>query len=477
MEREIVIGLEVHTELKTKSKIFCSCSTAFGSDPNTNTCPICLGMPGVLPVLNWQVVEYAMKAAVALNCKVQQYSKFDRKNYFYPDLPKGYQISQFDYPIAKNGYIEIVANGETKKIRINRIHMEEDAGKLLHDEYSGDSLVDYNRTGVPLLEIVSEADLRSPEEAKEYMMKMRSILEYIDVSDCKMEEGSLRCDANISLRPYGQVNFGTKTELKNINSFKAVQKALEYEVMRQNKVLDEGGTIMQETRRWDETRGITLPMRSKEQAHDYRYFPEPDLVSVIVDKPWLNEVEAAMPELPDQKMDRFVNEFGLPVYDAEILTGSRKLAEYFEECVKLYNDPKTVGNWIMVDLMKNLNTSGISIDECKITPQHLTDMLRMMEKGIISGKIAKTVFDEMFSSGKAAEVIVKEQNLVQITDTAALEKMIDEVIAANPKSVADFKSGKEKAFGFFVGQIMRATKGKANPEVTNKILREKLAKL
>jgi len=474
MEREVVIGLEVHVELKTKSKIFCSCSTEFGDSPNTNTCPICLGMPGVLPVLNKQVVEYAMRAGLALNCEIQNYSKFDRKNYFYPDLPKGYQISQYDYPIARNGYIEINIDGQPKKIRINRIHMEEDAGKLIHEEGAAASLVDYNRTGVPLIEIVSEADIRSPEEAREYLTKLKSILEYVGVSDCKMEEGSLRCDANVSLRPKGATYFGTKTELKNMNSFKSVQRGLEYEVLRQNKVLDEGGQITQETRRWDETKGITVPMRSKEEAHDYRYFPEPDLVSVIIDEAWLERTKKEMPELPDVKQRRFIDEFGLPEYDAKVITASKALSEFFEECVRLYNDPKTVSNWVMGDLMKNLNNSKISISECKITPQHLAGMLQLLERGVISGTIAKTVFDEMFATGKTAEKIVEEKNLVQITDTAELEKMIDEVLANNPKSVKDFKNGKEKALGFLVGQVMRQTKGKANPEIVNKILREKL---
>ncbi|MPL65632.1 Aspartyl/glutamyl-tRNA(Asn/Gln) amidotransferase subunit B [bioreactor metagenome] len=477
MDYEIVIGLEVHSELKTKSKIFCGCSTAFGSAQNTNVCPVCLGLPGVLPVINEKVVEFAIKAGVALNCEILPFSKFDRKNYYYPDLPKNFQTSQYDLPIAVNGYLDIEVNGEQKRIGITRVHMEEDAGKLVHAgsiASSDHSLVDYNRTGVPLIEIVSEPDMRSPEEAKAYLEKMKAILQYIDVSDCKMEEGSLRCDANISLRPHGTETLGTKTEIKNLNSFKSVQKGLEYEAARHEEVLDEGGKIIQETRSWDDANGVTVSLRTKEQAHDYRYFPEPDLVPIIVDPETVEEIRKNLPELPDARQARLTGDYGLSSYDAGVITSSRALADYFDEMVKLKVDAKTTANWLMGELLKHLNNANIDIDACPITPPNLAELIGLIEKGTISNKIAKTVFEEMWTTGKDAALIVKEKGMVQISDAGEITGIIDKVIADNPQSVADFKAGKEKAIGFLVGQIMKQTKGRANPEMVNKLLRERL---
>lgn len=474
MEYGIVIGLEVHAELKTKSKIFCGCSNEFGGEPNTHVCPICLGMPGVLPVLNKSVLEFAMRAGMAVNCEISRYSKFDRKNYFYPDLPKAYQISQFDLPICKNGYIDIEVAGETKRIRINRIHMEEDAGKLIHTEGYGTTAVDVNRCGVPLIEIVSEADMRSPQEAYEYLTKLKSILEYTEVSDCKMQEGSLRCDANISLRPKGQEEFGTRAELKNMNSFKGVLKGLEYEVKRQREILESGDKVVQETRRWDDEKGITSSMRGKEEAHDYRYFPDPDLVPIEVDEEWLQRIKEELPELPDARKKRLIEEDGLPEYDAGVITASKGLASFYDGCMNGYHNAKVVSNWIMGELSMYLNENNMEIDECKIAPAQLAEMLKLIDNGTISGKIAKTVFAEMFASGKDPEVIIKEKGLVQISDEGELAKMVEEVIANNPKSVEDYHNGKQKAVGFLVGQIMKATRGKANPALVNKLLKEKL---
>ncbi|GAV23908.1 Asp-tRNA(Asn)/Glu-tRNA(Gln) amidotransferase subunit GatB [Carboxydothermus pertinax] len=477
---EAVIGLEVHVELKTNTKIFCNCSTEFGGEPNSHVCPVCLGLPGVLPVLNKKVVDYAIKAALALNCEVAEYCKFDRKNYYYPDLPKNYQISQYDLPLAKNGYLEIEVDGQVKRIGITRIHMEEDAGKLVHQgnlAVTPYSLVDYNRTGVPLIEIVSEPDIRTPEEARLYLEKLKAIIQYTGISDCRMEEGSLRCDANVSVRPKGQKEFGTKTEIKNMNSFKALQKALEYEISRQIEVLEEGGRIIQETRMWDEGRQVTLSMRSKEEAHDYRYFPEPDLAPVVIDREWLEEIRATLPELPDARKKRFVEQYGLTPYDAHVLTLTRELADYYEEAAKGYSNPKAVANWVINELLRLLNAAGKEITECPIKPGQITRMLELLDKGTISGKIAKTVFEEMFSSGKDPEVIVKEKGLVQITDLGELETVVAKVIASNPKAVEDYKNGKEKAIGFLVGQIMKETRGRANPDAVNQLLRDKLAKL
>ncbi|WP_188399992.1 Asp-tRNA(Asn)/Glu-tRNA(Gln) amidotransferase subunit GatB [Sporomusa sp. GT1] len=477
MKYETVIGLEVHCELKTESKIFCGCSTKFGADQNTNVCPVCLGLPGVLPVINEKVVEFAVRAGLALNCQILPFSKFDRKNYYYPDLPKNYQTSQYDLPIAVNGYLDIEVNGETKRIGITRVHMEEDAGKLVHSgtimssEYA---LVDYNRTGVPLIEIVSEPDLRSPEEAKAYLEKMRSILQYIDVSDCKMEEGSLRCDANISLRPAGTQPFGTKAELKNLNSFRSVQRGLEYEVERQTDVLEDGGRIIQETRSWDEAKGVTRSMRSKEQAHDYRYFPEPELVPIMVDPAKVESIRAQLPELPDARKARMMADHGLSAYDAETITASRAMADYFDAAVKAGAEAKAAANWLMGDVSKHLNAANIPVEACPVTAAKLAGLIALIDKGTISGKIAKTVFESMWESGKDAETIVKEQGLVQISDEGAIVAIVDGVIAANPQSVADFNAGKEKAIGFLVGQVMKQSKGRANPELVNKLLKERL---
>lgn len=477
MSYEVVIGLEVHTELKTESKIFCGCSTKFGSEQNTNVCPVCLGLPGVLPVLNEKVVDFAVRTGLALNCEILPFSKFDRKNYYYPDLPKNFQTSQSDLPIAVNGYLDIEVNGEIKRIGITRVHMEEDAGKLVHAgtiARSDYALVDYNRTGVPLLEIVSEPDIRSAEEAKAYLEKLKAILQYIDISDCKMEEGSLRCDANISLRPMGATQLGTKAELKNMNSFRSVQRGIEYEVERQAEVLDEGGRVIQETRSWDDGKGITISMRSKEQAHDYRFFPEPDLVPIVVDPARVEEIRINLPELPDARKVRLVDSHGLSSYDAEVLTASRAMADYFDQVVKLGADAKAAANWLMGDLSKHLNAGEATIDECLVTPERLAGLLALLDKGTISSKIAKTVFEEMWTSGKTAETIVQEKGLVQISDEGAIIAVVEAVIAASPQSVADYQAGKERAIGFLVGQVMKQTKGRANPELVNKLLRERM---
>lgn len=474
---ETVIGLEVHVELKTRSKIFCDSTTEFGGDPNTHVCPVCLGLPGALPVMNKTVVEYAIRAALALNCRIAGFSKFDRKNYFYPDMSKNYQISQYDLPIAEHGYLDINLDNKTKRIGITRLHMEEDTGKLVHQgtiTTTPYSLVDYNRSGVALIEIVSEPDLRSPEEARTYLEKLKAIIQYTGVSDCKMEEGSLRCDANISIRPAGIEQLGTKTEIKNLNSFRALQRALAYEVERQTDVLEEGGRIVQETRTWDEGKGVTLPLRSKEDAHDYRYFPDPDLVPMIIEQEWVEEIRRSLPELPDARRERYVKEYGLPENDAVILTNTKEMADYFEDCVSAYPNPKVVSNWVMGDLLGLLNADGVEITACKIKSEQLASMLVLIDEGTISGKIAKTVFVEMFASGKDPKDIVKEKGLVQISDEGAIIAVVDEVLAKNPKSVEDFRAGKERALGFLVGQVMKATRGKANPELVNKLLKEKL---
>ena len=474
MAYETVIGLEVHAELSTNSKIFCGCSTEFGAPPNTHTCPICLGHPGVLPVVNKQAIEFAMKAAMALNCEISTETKFDRKNYFYPDLPKAYQISQFDKPVGKNGWIDIEVNGEKKRIRINRLHLEEDAGKSTHSEQGEGTILDYNRVGVPLIEIVSEADLRSPEEAKAYLEKLKAIVQYTGVSDVKMEEGSLRCDANISLRPEGQQEFGTKTELKNMNSFRGVQRALEYEQVRQAKVLDAGEKIIQETLRWNEEQGVTISIRTKEDAHDYRYFPDPDLVDMHIDQEWIERIKAEIPELPDARKERYIGQYGLTEYDADIITSSLDLATFFDQALEYTKDAKGVANWMMGDLLGYLNANGLELKQSKITPQGLGEMIELIEKGTISSKIAKTVFKEMLESGKAPNVIVEEKGLVQISDESAIMQVVEQVIANNPQSVEDYKNGKKQAVGFLVGQVMKETKGKANPGLVNKLILEKL---
>lgn len=474
---ETVIGLEVHVELHTNSKIFCGCSTAFGAPSNTHTCPICLGHPGVLPVLNRQAVEFAMKAAMALNCEIAPVSKFDRKNYFYPDSPKAYQISQYDQPLGQNGWIDIEVNGETKRIGINRLHLEEDAGKLTHVDGGYASLVDFNRVGTPLVEIVSEPELHSPEEAKAYLEKLKAIMQYCGVSDVKMEEGSLRCDANISLRPVGQKKLGTKAELKNMNSFRGVQRGLEYEEERQAEILDDGGKVIQETRRWDEAQGRTLTMRSKEGAHDYRYFPDPDLVTLIIGDEWRARVRASIPELPDARKARYTSEYGLTNYDAEVITASKKLADLFEESLQYTKDAKSVANWIMGDLLGYLNANGLEADVSCVTGQGLGEMIGLIEKGTISSKIAKTIFKEMLDTGKAPQAIVEEKGLVQINDEGAIKSVVEQVIANNPQSVEDYRAGKQKAIGFLVGQVMKETKGKANPGLVNQLLVQCLGEL
>lgn len=472
MNYETVVGLEVHVELATKTKIFCGCSTEFGKEPNSHCCPICLGMPGTLPLMNKSVVEFAAKAGLALNCNIAEFSRFDQKCYFYPDMPKAYQISQFYIPLAKNGYIEIESDGKTKKIGIQIMHMEEDAGKLIHSEDDSFSHVDLDRAGVPLVEIVSAPDMRSSEEAWLYLNKLKTTLQYIDVSDCKMEEGSLRCDINISLRPEGSKEFGTKVEVKNLGSFRAVRRAIEYEEQRQKEILENGGTIVQETRRWDDSRGITIHMRGKV---DNRYSIEHSMAPIIIKQDWLQNIKDNLPELPNAKKERYIKDFGLPDYDADVLTSSKVLADFYEECTKHYNDPKAISNWVMVEMMSVINETGTEIEDLKFTPKQLTDMLTMIDKGTISGKIAKDVFRDMFETGKDPEVIVKEKGLVQISDEGQLESIAQEVIDNNPKSVEDYKGGKKKALGFLVGQIMKETRGKANPQMVNEILKKLLA--
>ena len=475
MEYEAIIGLEVHAQLLTESKIFCGCSTKFGAAPNTLTCPVCLGMPGVLPVLNRKVVEFTIRLALVANCKIASTSRFARKNYFYPDLPKGYQISQYELPLAQQGWIDIEVNGKSKRIGITRIHLEEDAGKLIHDETQSLSYVDFNRTGVPLVEIVSEPDLRSPEEASTFLKKLRDILRYLDICDGNMEQGSLRCDANISLRPAGSEGFGVKTEVKNMNSFRFVQRALEYEIKRQRAILEQGGTILQETRLWDSDGGVTHGMRGKEEAHDYRYFPDPDLVPVAVDEEWIEKVRSELPELPEAKKARFMKNYGLPEQDAVVLTGSKELATYYEACVERFPQPKKVSNWIMVELLRELNKDEREINHCPVTPEDLAQLLSMIDGGIISGKIAKTVFEEMYATGKAPKVIVEEKGLEQVADEGEIGKVIDSVLAAHLSQADDYRKGKEKLLGFFVGQVMKHTRGKANPKLVNEILKKKLS--
>lgn len=481
MKYEAVIGLEVHTELQTKTKIFCSCRTSFGADPNTNVCPVCLGLPGVLPVLNKKVLEYTVRAGLALNCEISRFSKFDRKNYYYPDLPKNFQTSQFDLPICEHGYLDVEVEGEKRRIRITRAHMEEDAGKLVHHGTSitdsDYSLVDYNRTGTPLLEIVSEPDMRSAKEAVAYMEKMRAILQYVGISDCRMEEGSLRCDANVSVRPVGQKELGTKTEIKNINSFKGVERAIEYEAMRQAELLEDGGKVVQETRTWDEKEGVTKSMRTKEEANDYRYFPEPDLVPFTVSDEYIENIRKSLPELPDARKERYMKEFGLSSEDAVFMTNDKDTADYFEAAVAADADPKAAVNWLMGEFASQLSTEGIEIAKAPVSAENLAGLLKLISKGTISGKIAKKVFATMWKEGGKAEDIVKAQGLVQISDTAELQKLVDEVVGNNPKAVEDFKAGKKKAVGALVGQIMKATKGKANPRVINELLNKKLQSL
>ncbi len=476
MEYEIVIGLEFHTQLSTKSKIFCACSTKFGAEPNSQVCPVCMGLPGVLPVVNKKVVEDAIMTGLAFGCKIAKLCKFARKNYFYPDLPKNYQISQYEDPIAAGGSMEIAVNGSSRRIGITRVHMEEDAGKLIHPESGPISYVDFNRTGVPLLEIVTEPDIRSPEEAYSTALTLKSILEYLEVSDCNMEEGSLRCDANISVRPKGVTELGVKAEVKNMNSFKAVQKALEYEADRQIKALSEGGHIVQETRLWDADKGVTRSMRSKEQAHDYRYFPDPDLIPLMVDDEWIEEIRAKLPEMPSERRRRFEEQYGLSEYDAGVLTASKSAADFFEQTAERYKDAKTAANWVMGELQRHLNEQDAEIQDCSITPAALADMLKLIDDGTISGKIAKDVFAEMFKTGDSPAAIIEAKGLMQIADESELAALAEQVIADNPGPVSDFLGGNERTFGFLMGQIMKASKGKANPKIAQKLLRERLKK-
>jgi len=475
MPFEPVIGLEVHAQLKTATKIFCSCSTEFGASPNANTCPVCTGMPGMLPVLNRNAVTLAMKTGFATNCAIAKESRFDRKNYFYPDLPKGYQITQYAFPIAEHGHLLIETDrGDTKKIGITRIHMEEDAGKLIHDPARPKSFVDLNRTGIPLVEIVSEPDIRTPEEAGAYLRKLHAIVRYLDVCNGNMEQGSFRCDANISLRPAGQEAFGTRTELKNLNSFKNVEKAIAYEIQRQTYLLDEGKLVVQETRLWDAAKNNTVSMRSKEEAHDYRYFPDPDLVPLVIDDTWMEEVKNSLPELPDDKKQRFVEQYAMPPEDARTLTSSRNLADYFETVGKGVKDKRLAVNWVTGAVLGLLRTEGLSIDAAPVSAEDLAELLTLLENGAISAKAAKTVFDDMVSSKKAPGTIVREKGLEQVSDQSELAAMVAEVIAANPDEHQSYKEGKAKLFSFFMGQIMKKSRGKADPKMVTELLKQKL---
>ncbi len=486
MKYESVIGLEIHAQLLTMSKLFCGCSTRFGGSPNSQTCPICLGFPGVLPVLNYQAVEYVIKTALALCSNIHTFSRFARKNYFYPDLPKAYQISQYELPFSDGGYLEVdTEEGSKKRIGLIRIHLEEDAGKLVHGgistEFNDDfdsSFVDFNRTGVPLLEIVTEPQINTPEEARKFLQNLKTILQYLKVCDGNMEEGSLRCDANVSVKLIGQTKLGVKTEIKNMNSFRNVQRAIEYEIKRQIINIEKGKQITQQTRLWDADKGITYPMRSKEEAHDYRYFPDPDLLPLYINTEWRDKVAETLPELPENKKGRFIKQYNLPLYDAEVLTSSAELAGYFEECWGFIDNPnispKIVSNWIMVELLKELNRGNLDIISSPLKAKDLAGLLKMLEEGKISGKIAKNVFAKMYETGKTAEQIINEENLIQITDRSAIDKVIEKVLNENPGPVLDYKRGKKQALGFLVGQVMRISKGKANPKIVNQLLIERL---
>lgn len=472
---ETVIGLEVHAELSTKTKIFCSCPTEFGGAPNTHTCPICMAMPGTLPVLNEKVVEYAVKAGLATNCEISRNSKNDRKNYFYPDLPKSYQISQFDKPLCEHGYIEIEdEEGNKKKIRLLRIHIEEDAGKLNHDDFSGESLVDLNRAGVPLIEMVSEPDLRSAYEVEQYLRKLKSILEYIEVSDCKMQEGSLRADVNVSVRKKGATEFGTRTEMKNMNSFRSITRAIEYEVDRQIDLIEDGGKVEQETLRWDDVSGKTFSMRDKEDAQDYRYFPDPDLVAIKLSDEYIENIKNNLPELPESRKQRYLEEYNLSEKDANIITGSKYLSNLFEGAIKVCNNPKAVNNWIISDISRILNETEMEPIEIPFDAEQLGKLITLIDKGTISSSIAKKVLEELFENPKDPEEIVKEKGWIQISDEGAIKEVVLKVLENNPQSVADYKAGKEKAIGFLVGQAMKETKGKANPQMLNKMFKENM---
>lgn len=475
MKYEVVIGLEIHAQLKTETKIFCGCANKFGSAPNSQTCPVCLGMPGVLPVVNKKAVEYAAKAGLAMNCTINQQNRFARKNYFYPDLPMGYQITQFEQPIAEHGHLDIaLSDGSKKRIGITRIHMENDAGKSNHDPHRPISLVDLNRAGTPLIEIVSEPDMRSAEEAGSFMRQIHAIVRYTGVCDGNMEEGSLRCDANVSLRLKGADEFGTRTEMKNLNSFRNIERAILSEIKRQAAILDDGGEIIQETRLWNADLGKSMSMRSKEDAHDYRYFPDPDLLPIIIDDDWLSRLTSEIPELPEAKKERYISELKLPEADAGVLTSSIELATYFEQCLALVNEPKMVANWVMGSVLALVNAKNLSVNESPISPAALCELLTLVSRDVISGTMAKTVFEDMAETGKSAQAIVDEKGLAQVSDSSEIEGIVDEILTANPKEVEAFKGGKTKLMGFFVGQVMRATKGKANPQVVNKLLTDKL---
>ena len=473
---EVVIGLEVHAELSTKTKIFCSCPTSFGASPNTHTCPICMAMPGTLPVLNEKVVEYAVKAGLATNCEIARDSKNDRKNYFYPDLPKSYQISQFDKPLCEHGYVEIDAQGEKKKIRLTRIHIEEDAGKLNHDEFAGGSLVDLNRAGVPLIEIVSEPDLSSSEEVEQYLRKLKSILEYIEVSDCKMQEGSLRADVNVSVRKKGDTKLGTRTEMKNMNSFRSIVRAIEYEVDRQIDVIEDGGKVEQETLRWDDVSGKTFSMRDKEDAQDYRYFPDPDLVAIKLSEEYIENIKNTLPELPDSRKERYLKEYQLSEKDAKLITSSKYLSDLFEQAIEVCHNPKAVNNWIISDISRILNETEMEPIEIPFDAKQLGKLIILIDKGTISSSIAKKVLVEMFEHPRDPEDIIDEKGWVQISDEGAIKDVVLKVLEANPQSIADYKGGKDKALGFLVGQAMKETRGKANPQLLNKMFLEELNK-
>ena len=480
LKYETVIGLETHVELSTATKMFCGCKLSFGADPNTCTCPVCLGHPGTLPVINKKAIDYAIKIALALNCTINNYSIFHRKNYFYPDMPKNYQISQYDLPISSRGYLDVDMGDYIRRVKITRVHLEEDTGKLIHTGTSGRisesaaSIVDFNRAGTPLIEIVTEPDIKSPAEAKEYLISLRNLLLYLDVSDCSMEEGSLRCDANVSIKLAGTAGLGTKAEIKNMNSFKFLQKGLEYEVIRQVELLESGKKVIQQTRHYDHITDTTKALRSKEEAHDYRYFPEPDLVPMHIEESTIKEIKAEIPELPFEKTARFVSQFGISIYDCRFLVADRNLAEYFEKCCALYGNAKTVTNWLMGDFSALLKKEGISINASKITPEKLTRMLEMIDSGKISSKIAKSVFEEMFATGADPQNIIEDKGLEQISDKGMIESVIDKVIGENPGTIEQFRSGKVKAIGFLVGRVMAQTGGKANPKLVNEILLKKL---
>lgn len=476
MEYEAVIGLEVHAQLLTNSKAFCSCTTRFGAEPNTNTCPICQGMPGVLPVLNRKSLEFTVRMALACNCQINEISRFARKNYYYPDLPKNYQISQYELPVAEHGWIEIETSEGNRRIGITRIHMEEDAGKLIHDEKKPVSYVDLNRTGVPLIEIVTEPDIRSPEEASSYLKALHAVLVYLQICDGNMEEGSFRCDANVSIRPRGAKMLGVKTELKNMNSFRNVQRGLQYEIERQTALVESGERVVQETRLFDPSAGATASMRSKEHAHDYRYFPDPDLLPLRVEPDLVERIRHDLPELPREKKERLVREFGIPHYDAAVLTASREMAEYFEKTVELFPNPKSISNWIMTELMRELKGKEAGIVNCRVSPRQLADLLKLIDDGTVSGKIGKVVFEQMYVTGEEPSEIIGKKGLVQVSDSEELTAVVIRVLEENPGEVTKFLTGKKQLMGFFVGQVMKATKGKANPSIVNHLLSEELAK-